>query len=94
MTRSQHKKAQGRSTGKSCKQITGLIYDYLNESLSPKRRRDFQQHLRICPDCISFLNSYRKTVSLTGTVRAEEIPAKVQERILDFLRKRMHPSRR
>ena len=74
-------------TEKSCKQITGLIYDYLNNRLSRDLKRDFQRHLKICPDCVHFLNTYKKTVAVARTVRVEKIPAKVRESILVFLRK-------
>ncbi len=77
----------------NCKQITDLVFDYLNDNLSPNIKRDFKEHLKLCSDCVSFLNTYRKTVSVTGTVRLEEIPAKTKNQILDFLRKRIRKSR-
>ena len=73
---------------KGCKQMTDLVLDYLNDKLSPTVKRDFQQHLRICPDCVSFLNTYKKTVAATRTVAIEAIPQKVRNNILIFLRKR------
>ena len=79
-------------THKTCAQMTDLVLDYLNDELSPNVKRDFQRHLRICPDCVNFLNTYKKTVSATGTVRPEEIPARVSNNILAFLRKRMRQS--
>jgi len=80
-------------TSKSCKQIADLVLDYLNDNLMPNVKRDFQRHLRICPDCVHFLNTYKKTVSATRTVRPAEIPAKVKNNILDFLRKRTRKPR-
>ena len=80
-------------THKSCKQITDLVLDYLNDKLRPAVKRDFERHLRICPDCVHFLNTYKKTVSVTGTVRSEEIPAAVKDSIVGFLRKRMRKRR-
>jgi len=77
-------------TNETCKQITDLIFNYLNDDLAPAVKRDFQRHLRICPDCVNFLNTYKKTVSLTRSVRAEEIPPIVRDQILDFLRCRIH----
>jgi len=55
-------------TNKTCKQMTDLVLDYLNDKLAPTTKRDFQRHLRICPDCVNFLNSYKKTVAVTGSV--------------------------
>jgi hypothetical protein len=84
------RKAAGRSlTNKTCKQITDLVYNFLNDTLRPTVKKDFLQHLRLCPDCISFLNTYKKTVNLTRSLRAEDIPPKVRTSISDFLRRRI-----
>jgi hypothetical protein len=80
-------------TNKTCKQIADLVYAYLDDRLKPTVKRDFQQHLRICPDCVSFLNTYKKTVGMTRSLRAEDMPSKVRENILDFLRRRIRKTR-
>jgi Putative zinc-finger len=80
-------------TDKTCKEITDLIFGYLNHTLSPPLRRDFQRHLRICPDCVNFVNTYKKTASVTRSIRPAEIPPRVKNNILDFLRGRMQKSR-
>jgi hypothetical protein len=76
-------------TNRTCKEITDLIFGYLNDTLSRSVKRDFQRHLRVCPDCVNFLNTYKKTVATSQSVRSEEIPANVRDNILDFLRKRI-----
>ena len=85
-------KATAVLTDKTCKEITDLIFGYLNDQLSPRVKRDFQRHLRICPDCVNFLNTYQKTASVTRSIRPEEIPSKVRSNILDFLRARLRKS--
>jgi anti-sigma factor RsiW len=80
-------------TNKTCKQITDLVHAYLDDKLSRTVKRDFQQHLRVCPDCVSFLNTYKKTVGISRSLRAEEMPLKVRENILDFLRRRIRKTR-
>jgi hypothetical protein len=77
---------------KTCKQVTGLVSDYLNDKLAPAVKRDFQQHLRLCPDCVNFLNTYKKTVSVTRSIRPEEIPPRIRDTIVDFLRARVRKS--
>jgi len=77
-------------TNKTCKQMTDLVLSYLTDKLSPATKRDFQQHLRICPDCVNFLNTYKKTVAVTRSVAIDEIPQRVRNNILTFLRKRIH----
>ena len=86
------KKAAKVLTERACKEVTALILDYLNDALNPSVKRDFKRHLRICPDCVNFLNTYKKTTSLTRAIRSEEIPPKIRENILDFLRQRMRKS--
>ena len=76
-------------TDKTCKQITDLVFGYLNDQLNPKMRRDFERHLDLCPDCVSFLKTYKKTIQASGTVSPAIIPAKVRNSILTFLRKQM-----
>jgi putative zinc finger protein len=76
-------------TSKTCRQISELVFDYLNEKLTPATKRNFEQHLSVCPDCISFLNTYKKTVALTSSVKVDQLPPKVRENILAFLRKRI-----
>ena len=75
-------------SAQSCKEIADLIVGYLRDELSPNIRRDFRQHLRICPDCVSFLNTYKKTVASTRSLRVRELPAKVRKNILEFLHAR------
>jgi anti-sigma factor RsiW len=78
-----------RSRSRSCKKITDLILNHLTGRLSPALKREFERHLRICPDCVSFLNTYKNTVALTGSLDAREIPQNVRKNVLAFLRRRM-----
>jgi len=76
-------------TNKTCKQIAALVLAYLNDELSPRRKRDFQQHLKICPDCVNFLKTYKKTIQATGTLYADDMPSKVRDNIWQFIRSKM-----
>ena len=78
-----------RLTTKTCKQISALVLAYLNDELSPRRKRDFQQHLKICPDCVSFLKTYKKTIQATGTLYADEMPTKVRDNVWQFIRRKL-----
>ncbi len=78
-----------RLTKKTCKQIAALVLAYLNDELSPRRKRDFQRHLKICPDCVNFLKTYKKTIQATGKLYADEIPSKVRDNIWQFIRRKL-----
>lgn len=86
------KKATTIFTDRTCKEITTLIQGYLNDTLSPSVKRDFKRHLRICPDCVSFLKTYKKTMAASRSLRPAEMPANVRDNILDFLRSRIRKS--
>jgi anti-sigma factor RsiW len=72
----------------SCKSVTDLILNYLANRLTPALKREFERHLSICPDCVSFLNTYKKTVSLTRSLKAGELPADVRANVLAFLQRK------
>jgi len=83
------RKAAKVSTNKTCKEMTDLIFGYLKDTLNGTVKRDFKRHLRICPDCVNFLNTYKKTAATSASLPPEAIPAKVRENILEFLRSRI-----
>jgi len=76
-------------SAKTCKQIADLMVDYLTDQLRPPVKQEFAKHLSICPDCVSFVNTYKKTVQSTATLRSEDLPPKVRQNVLGFLRKKL-----
>jgi len=50
----------------SCKNEVSLIADYLAETLTPQVKQAYDAHLEACPDCVAFLQTYRKTIEITG----------------------------
>src|SRR5262245_55240629 len=73
----------------SCKSITDLIWEYVGGWLESNIKLEFEKHLRICPDCVNFLKTYKKTISLAHSIRADAIPAKVRANVRDFLRQKI-----
>ena len=69
----------------TCQQATALLVEYVNDTLAPETMRAFQEHLRDCADCLAYLRTYRATIQALGTVRYEDMPAALQERLLSFL---------
>lgn len=52
-------------TVETCKDATSLLLEFMSGELSPETKTEFEKHLEVCPDCVAFLNTYRKTVELT-----------------------------
>ncbi len=73
----------------TCQQVTALLVEYVNDALAPETKRAFQEHLRDCADCLAYLRTYRATIRALGTVRYEDMPAALQDRLLSFLHTRL-----
>jgi anti-sigma factor RsiW len=75
----------------SCKDFVSFLNQYIDGELLPERRAVFERHLAICPDCTAYLDSYKKTMSLSVQVLREG--AFVQPAIPDELLKAILESR-
>ena len=53
------------TTALTCRELTDFLADYLDGTLRPGERILFEQHLAACPECVSYLQSYRDTIALT-----------------------------
>ena len=69
----------------TCQQVTALLVEYVNDTLTPETMRAFQEHLRDCADCLAYLRTYCATIRALGTVRYETMPAALQDHLLSFL---------
>lgn len=72
-----------------CAKITSLIVDYVTGKMNSRTCRMFNQHMRICPDCVNFLNTYRKTIQATQSLRFEDIPPDMVRRVQRFLQEKI-----
>jgi anti-sigma factor RsiW len=50
----------------SCREFTDFILAYLDGELQTRARALFEAHIRDCPPCLDYLDSYRQTVELAG----------------------------
>lgn len=73
----------------TCQQVADFIMDYLTGELHPDTASQFEEHMSICPDCVSFLNTYKKTVEITRSLQCEDIPGEMEKRVRQFLEKKI-----
>lgn len=76
-----------KKSGVTCRQVAGLVLDYVAGELNPLDALALKAHFRECPDCIAFLATYSKTIQATNSLRYETIPPAMQKRIRQFLKK-------
>lgn len=56
----------------TCRELIDFLADYLDGTLAPAMRHEFERHLKVCPSCVNYLESYRQTVSLGKTLAAPD----------------------
>ena len=70
----------------TCKHvILDFLADYLDETLQPDVVADFERHLQVCPPCLAYLNTYKKTRDLMGRGIPVEMPGEMKTRLREFL---------
>lgn len=48
----------------TCKQLIEFIADYLDGEIAPDAKHEFERHLKVCPSCVAYLESYQQTIAL------------------------------
>jgi anti-sigma factor RsiW len=71
----------------TCKQLTELITDYLEERLPQSERLRFEQHLSTCPACMTYVDQMRLTIKILRAKPRVEIPPAVQSDLLQAFRR-------
>ena len=70
----------------TCRQLIDFIGAYLDHDLPGEERAEFERHLAVCPSCVAYLSTYRKTVTLAQMAGADpppdDVPASLIEAIL------------
>ncbi len=69
----------------SCREFVEFLMSYLDEDLEAEPRRVFEEHLQMCPPCVTFLDTYRDTIRLGKFVcqeQEDEVPEALVQAIL------------
>jgi anti-sigma factor RsiW len=70
-----------------CRQAVELVTDYLEGTLSRRERRRFEEHLRSCPNCATYLEQIRMTIELTGSIEPDDLTPEAREDLTDLYRR-------
>ena len=66
----------------SCKDITELITDYLEGTMSFVDRLSFTMHIAMCPPCKRYVEQMKLTVATTGEIPSEPLPEHVESELM------------
>jgi anti-sigma factor RsiW len=70
----------------TCQQVVELVTEYLDGVMEPARRARFEAHLDGCDGCTAYLEQFRTTVAVVGSLAASDIPAPVMSELLSAFR--------
>ncbi len=59
-------------THSTCKECLDFIDAYIEGTLDPELRAEFESHLEKCPPCVQYVESYEKAVGNCKELRGKE----------------------
>jgi predicted anti-sigma-YlaC factor YlaD len=77
----------------SCKEVVGLVTDYLEQALLPQTQEQLEKHLADCPGCTTYLQQIQQTISMLRMLAEEPtFPAHRADLLLMFERWKRGPA--
>ena len=78
--------AHGAETeGLTCREVIGILAEYLESALSQDRVGELEDHLAGCEACQAYLNTYQRTKTLTAEAERVAMPDEMKHRLRQFL---------
>ena len=69
-----------------CQEIVELITDYLEDTLLPETRVQFEAHIANCPGCRNYLEQMRLTIGMLRNLAQEPAFPETKEELLQVFR--------
>ena len=70
----------------TCEEFVELVTAYLDGELDPATTNRFEEHLDLCPGCVTYLDQFRETIDLLGELPEESLSQEASERLLAAFR--------
>jgi anti-sigma factor RsiW len=65
-----------------CQELVELVTDYLEGTLSRRDHARFEAHIADCGNCHEYVEQFRETVRLTGTLREADVSPEAADVLL------------
>lgn len=65
----------------TCRELAELLIDFVSGDLPPEERSRLEQHLKVCPPCVAYLETYELTIKLTRQLPCQPMPAPLEARL-------------
>ena len=70
----------------SCRELVGVITDYLEDTLPSEDRHRFEAHLAECPYCLNYLDQMRATIEALGELKEESLDRETRDGLVEAFR--------
>jgi anti-sigma factor RsiW len=72
-----------------CKDCVDLLGEYIEGTLPPDRAKALEDHLSLCPPCITFVRTYKATRKLCRDALMRDMPRELMNSLSSFLGERV-----
>jgi hypothetical protein len=73
----------------TCRDVIGLLLEYLEATLDDDVVRRLEAHLEGCEPCRAYLATYRRTLGVVGAAGRVEMPAEMRRQLASLLAERL-----
>jgi anti-sigma factor RsiW len=70
----------------TCRELVELVTDYLENTLPPSEVRRFEEHLKGCTGCRTYLEQFRQVINALGRLTEEAVPEGARQELLKVFR--------
>ena len=58
----------------TCRKLAELLMEYIENELAQDVRRQVEEHLKACPPCVVFVETYQVTIHLSRHLSCSDLP--------------------
>lgn len=69
----------------TCREITEFLHDYFSDELPGPERAEFDKHLAVCPQCVAYIDSYKKTIEIGRSLSTVDSAAAAPEDLVQAI---------
>ena len=73
-----------------CKDFVDNIMGYIDKELDYETMRTLEQHLELCPECKSFVDTYKKMLELSSSLKNKKfVTPEIRSRLKKLLESKL-----
>ena len=65
----------------TCRELANLLIEYVSGELTPEHRQLLDNHLKLCPPCVTYVETYHLTIKLTRQLPDVPLPPQLVNKL-------------